>query len=83
MIIGPGSSIVPPKQRVPVVSEMRLYGTPVLLVIAESANYEVSQQALAILRERGLDEKSSAAEWAAAWKSTNDLRVADLSFAAK
>ena len=79
-MIGPGSSITPPKQQNSTLNEMRLYGTPVLLVIAESANYELSQQALNILRERGLDDDSTAEEWAAAWRSTNALRVENPSF---
>ena len=79
-MLGPGSSITSPKQQTSALNEMRLYGTPVLLVIAESANYEVSQQALNILQERGLDNSSSVEEWAAAWRATSALRVENPSF---
>ena len=75
MNLGPGSSI-PQEQRrvrVRVGCVLRLYSTAVLLMIAESANEEVSKRALAVLKERGLDERSSDEEWAAAWRSTNAL----------
>jgi hypothetical protein len=74
MNLGPGSSIPnSTSQRRQAWNELRLYSTAVLLVIAESGNDEVSKRALAVLKERGLDERSSAAEWASAWRSTNAL----------
>jgi hypothetical protein len=81
--MGPGSSISVPMQKASPLNEMRLYGTPVLLVIAESGNCEVASQALHILAERGLDSSASAQQWAAAWRSTNSLRVQDPCFAKK
>lgn len=75
-MLGPGSSIPhePVKRKGKLaVGELRLYSTPVLLVIAESANEEVSRHALAVLKERGLDENATNKEWAIAWQSTNEL----------
>lgn len=73
MNLGPGSSIPQERRKVRVRCLLRLYSTAVLLMIAESADDEVSKRALAVLKERGLDERSSDEEWAAAWRSTNDL----------
>ena len=76
-MLGQGSSIRVPMPKASAMNEMRLYGTPVLLVIAESANNEVASQALQILAERGLDSAATAEEWAAAWRSTNTLRISE------
>jgi hypothetical protein len=53
--------------------ELRVYSTAALLVIAECSDDEVCKRALDILKERGLDEKASKEEWAAAWRSTDSL----------
>jgi hypothetical protein len=78
-MIGDGSSVpVSKKKGKAALNELRLHSTPILLMMAERANNEVSRQALVILKERGLDERSSKETWAYAWRSTNALSEQDL-----